>query len=570
LRSAVNGVLDPVDIDRALHRVLGRYDTAKAIANTTGECACAAAGDPTEQLPAAAPIPELGTAAEPGEHPAEQQETADPDPPWPTPQPLTVAPTALPTAALGDVLGPYTDALSTSLQVPSDLVVNLALPIITTAAAGRWKVRVTGDWVETLALGSVSALASGERKSATMAALIAPLRAHERQAQQDAAPRVEEAKHLRQLQEDRVKALRHAAVRAGRGTGGEAARARREHLAEVRNLTDLRTETLPRWTVDDATPEALAKVMGDQHGAIGLMSTEAGFFGTLAGRYSSGAVNLDVVLKGISGDSIRVDRASRDPVIVDDPCLSLSLCIQPGMLSTLGERPELRASGMLARFLYTVPAPRIGTRAIHPPPVPPELTQRWKTALTRLAARAHHIEGHHELELTQAALDVLDHFRGQLEPLLAPVVGRLADISDWASKLPGAIARIAGALTLLEDPNAQTITAATMRNAVDLGRAYAHHATAAFSLVHGDDRRTRAREVLAWIARHGGETTVRDLHRGMQGRAWVTTKDDLTDPVELLVDQGHARLVQLPSTGGRPPSPRVVLHPTHRDAGPDQ
>ncbi|MDB5288739.1 MAG: hypothetical protein JWR05_3688 [Mucilaginibacter sp.] len=136
--------------------------------------------------------------------------------PWnETPTPLGWQPRPLPTDALGPVLGPLADAIAESYQVPADLAVNLALPLITTAAGGRWTVQITPDWSETLALATLSALASGERKSPVMRVLADPLIHHERAALLEARPRIGEQQAKQKIAEDRAEKLRKDAVKSG-------------------------------------------------------------------------------------------------------------------------------------------------------------------------------------------------------------------------------------------------------------------------------------------------------------------------------------------------------------------
>jgi hypothetical protein len=447
------------------------------------------------------------------------------------PLPLGETPPPLPTDALGHVLGPLVDAIAVAYEVPSDLAVNLALPMITTAIAGRWTVQITSDWQETLALATLSGLASGERKSPVQRTLAAPLRAHEQRAQQAASFRISRQAAERKIAEDRAEKLRKTAVSSGTVED-------REHYVDAcLRLQDLVVEPLPRWLVDDATPEALAGLLA-AHGAVGAVSAEPGMFSILAGRYSNGP-NVEVVLKATSGDPFVVDRVGRDPVRVDRPALSLSMCVQPGRLGELGgSEKAFRASGLLARLQYVLPAPRVGTRSTESGEVPQAVQDVWAAHLEKLLTAD---PAHPVVTLDPDAREVLDEHRRWLEPQLDPRGGQLAGIADWGSKLPGTIARIAAALALLADPTRATIDADTMRDAVRVGEAYIPHALAAFGVIHAsDDRLDRARQVLAWLRKNGQPTVkLRDLHRALQGRAWVDSADDVRAAVAVL---GVARI----------------------------
>jgi hypothetical protein len=76
---------------------------------------------------------------------------------------------------------------------------------------------------------------------------------------------------------------------------------------------------LPRWLVDDATPEALAGLLAT-YGRIALLSPEGDVFDQMAGRYNQQVgPNLGVYLKGHAGDLLRVDRRGRPPEYVERP-----------------------------------------------------------------------------------------------------------------------------------------------------------------------------------------------------------------------------------------------------------
>lgn len=479
--------------------------------------------------------------------------------PWnEDPTPLGRDPEPLPTDACGDVLGPMADAMAEAYQVPADLAVNLALPIITTAAAGRRMIRITPDWSETVALATLSALASGERKSPVQRELARPLADHERAAITEARPRIARNQAERKIAEDRAENLRKTAVKSGTALDAEM------YAAACENLAEMPTEHAPRWLVDDITPEAIAQRLAE-HGSIGAVSAEPGLFAILAGRYSSGSPNVENVLKATSGDPITVDRMGRDTIHVDNPCLSVSMCIQPGRLPELGARGSVfRNSGLLARLLYGLPAPRVGTRSISPKPVPQDVLASWGTHVTKLVSADKLAP---ELAVDPAALDCLNEFRTRLEPTLHPHHGRLAGIADWGSKLPGTVARIAAALDLLSDPYCTSISETTMAAAVRLGQAYTSHAQAAFSVIHSaDDRVTQAREVLGWLRRRAEPTvSLREIHQSMRGRAWIESTDDLRAPLAVLVEHGHIRRLRADRTPGQPgrPSERYELHPAH-------
>src|SRR5262249_23330320 len=92
---------------------------------------------------------------------------------------------------------------------------------------------------------------------------------------------------------------------------------------------------VPRLVADDVTPEAAASLLAEPKGRLAIISAEGGIFDIIAGRYNGNVPNLDLWLKGHSGDMIRVDRKGRAPEYVPRPAMTLGLMIQPEVLSVI-------------------------------------------------------------------------------------------------------------------------------------------------------------------------------------------------------------------------------------------
>ena len=469
----------------------------------------------------------------------------------------------LPVEALGPVLRPVVEAIGTALQVPTDLPANLALPLVTTAAAGRWEVEVDVGWREPLCLATLSALLSGELKTPTLKVLDVPLREFERGIQQATRGDRSEQAAKKKLAEDRMNETRKAAVKAPAADR----LAEGTYLEAVAEFEKIEVDPVPRLLADDATPEAAVSLLAD-HGSIGLVSDEPGLFGILAGRYSGGAPTIEWFLKATSGSPIKVDRKGRDPEDILNPALSAACCIQPGRLIELGTIKAFRDSGFLARWLFVVPTSTVGARGATSP-VDPDAVKAWAEHVTAVAeaAQKHHGEPK-VLRIDDGGRAVLMSLRAELEPHLHPDHGRYAGIADWCNKLVGTCARIAGALTLLSNPAATVISAGTVADAVQLGRAYVSHAIAAFALTRPNGETfSRARQVLGMIrklADDEGRATERDVHQKLRDRAWVEDRDTLEPLLVLLTEFGHIRRHDGKRPAGGRPSPFIELHPDHR------
>lgn len=484
---------------------------------------------------------------------------------WEDPDPVdTIDAMALPPSEgrVPAALWSMVDAVGEAYQVPRDLPFLLVLSILSTGIGGRRKVRVTPDWTEVLSLYTATALPPGDRKSPTLAEVAAPLYRVERQ--------LAEAAHL-DIQQQRSKRDLHAAHVEKLKKGGDTSSDGIAGLeAAVKQLEEIPVREIPRMIVDDVTPEALARRMDEQGGRIGALSAEGGIFGTLAGRYSNGVANLDLVLKAWSGDPVRVDRAGRETLIIDEPVLSIGLAVQPAILQGLTDSNRvLLESGFLARFLYAVPASLVGSRKSQPDAIPHEAKAGYTAAIESLA-RLWTQEKTTELELETEATAKLHAFRDAFEKRLHPLNGDLAELSGtgWASKLPGQLVRVAGLFTLFDNAEATSISAEMMNEALGLADYFIDHAQHAFGLMAGRyGTIQRPHIVMAWLRRKKPEEfSVRDARRALGGQEWAQDVEAIRDVLAELEELGWIRLKEQPEKAGpgRKPSERYQTHPNLR------
>jgi replicative DNA helicase len=501
---------------------------------------------------------------------------------WPPPFPFGAMGEApmFPVEVLPGWLGEYVAAVATATQTPPDLAGMLALAVLATVAAGAVEVEPRPGWREPLCLFVAVGMDAGTRKSSVFTALTRPVADFERQQAAAALPGITESAVLRRIA-DQAAATAEAA--AGKAPASQQEEARAEAIARAAEASALVVPPLPRWLVDDATPEALAGLLA-VYGRIALLSPEGDVFDQMAGRYNQPAgPNLGVYLKGHAGDLLKVDRRGRPPEYVERPCLTIGLAVQPEVLRGLASRPGFSGRGLLARFLYSLPASLVGRRQPGAPPVPPAVADRYARELQALAVSlttpadpAGGNDGPAVLTLDQAAGELLLGFERDLEPRLAAGSGDLAHLAGWAAKLAGATCRIAALLHLagyLRDGWARPIGANTFAGAVRLAGYLVEHAQAVFDLMGADPRIEDARWLLDWISRtNQTQFTRRDAHVATpRGRFPKATS--LDPALALLEEHGYLRRVDADPSGpkgGRPPSPRFLVNPLPRATEPTQ
>ncbi len=497
---------------------------------------------------------------------------------WEPPIPLTDAPRpAFPTEALPNWLKEFVEAEAVATQTPPDLAGMIALSVLGSACAQRVEVRVRGGWTEPVNLYTVVALPPGNRKSAVFKDVSEPLEEHERLEQQRLAPDIAEGQNKQRVLEA---SLQHANRLAATAKDSAERTSFAEEASRIaRELADLEVPALPRFIADDVSPEKLGGLLAEQGGRMAVLSAEGGIFDLMAGKYSAnGAPNLDVFLKGHAGDTLRVDRVGRPSEFVPSPALTVGLAVQPDVVQGLANKPGFRGRGLLARFLYAVPTSLVGRRQVAPPPVPDEIAAEYRRRITELLRLPQGTDSFgetvpHVLRLSTAAERLLTRFMEDLEPRLGDG-GDLEVIADWASKLAGAVVRIAGLLHLagsndVKEPWTKPIDGETMDGAIRIGEYLVAHALAAFGLMGADPAAGDARHLLRWIESKGLETfTKRDLYQGVRGR--FKTVDALDAPLRLLIQ--HAYIRERPDEfrqrAGRKPSPTLEVNPLWRSRNP--
>jgi hypothetical protein len=496
---------------------------------------------------------------------------------WEPPIPLGAAGSlpAFPAEVLPTWLGEYVAAVATATQTPPDLAGMLALAVLATVAAGAVEVQPRPGWQEPLCLFIAVGMDAGARKSSVFTALTRPVADFERQQAAAALPAITETATLRRIAEQ---AAAHAEAAAGKAPADQAEERQAEAIARAAEAANLVVPPTPRWLVDDATPEALAGLLAT-HGRIALLSPEGDVFDQMAGRYNQAGPNLGVYLKGHAGDLLKVDRRGRPPEYIPRPCLTIGLAVQPEVLRGLAGRPGFGGRGLLARFLYSLPASLVGRRQPGAPPVPQPVADRYALELQALAASLAVPAGNDGpavLTLDQEAGELLLGFERDLEPRLAAGTGDLAQLAGWAAKLAGATCRLAALLHLashLRQGWAQPIGASTLTSAIRLAGYLVEHARAVFDLMGADPRTDDARWLLDWIGRTGRtQFSRRDAHAAAP-RGRFRKAVDLEPALTLLEEHGWLRRVDADPPGpkgGRPPSPRFLVNPLPRATEPTQ
>lgn len=499
---------------------------------------------------------------------------------WPDPVPLHPPnPDPLPLGPLPTWLRAQVDSVARATQTPTDLAVMQGLAALSTALANKAKVGVRAGYTEPVHLWTAVVLPPASRKSAVHRHMAGPISTY--QADRVGATQEDRqmAEHKREVTEDKLK----AAKKEWGDTNDPEVEG--EALQEVRKLQERLNEIgeprPPRLLASDVTAEKLIELMARHHGRIAVLAPEGEIFRLMAGRYRSSGTNFDPHKRAWTGDEpIRDDRIGREGNHVKRPALTLGVCVQPSVFETLEHKRSFRGEGLLARFLYAVPDSRIGSRLTGEdvPDLDRQAAEIYENRLrTLLASEPQEVtaEGEfvpHHLSLTDRARKVAFAFEQEVEDMLDSG-GRLDPIQDWGGKLSGQTLRMAGLLHAAEQAEEghdlwrQPIQASTMQGAVELARALVPHALRFFDAVEQEEDLALARYVLERIRSADDLQTLteRGVHRLCHNKAEIDGVEDLRPILEILENRYWIRFKSQPSEGGRPPSPRIHVHPALGD-----
>jgi hypothetical protein len=226
--------------------------------------------------------------------------------------------------------------------------------------------------------------------------------------------------------------------------------------------------------------------------------------------------------------------------------LALHLMIQPVIAETVLSDDILTGQGFLARCLLSWPTTTIGTRAYVETNLSTDaaMLSYWDrmrsllslTPIMRAASR-------NELEprllsLTREAKRCWVSIHNVIESDMADA-GASAGIRAWASKAPGQILRIAGVLTLVEQPDSGVIAVEHIQRAATLVN---HHLAEAVRIVgtHSVPKPIRDAEgILNWCHVSG----ITFLHSALAlqlGPSAIRSKDVFDEAIKRLDDAGWA------------------------------
>lgn len=502
------------------------------------------------------------------------------EPEWEEPLPLDdPAGPPFPIDALPGVIGQFVGAVAVATQTPPGLAAVLALGTLSAAVRGRYVVSIPEhSWQEPVLIQTVAFAGSGERKSAVVRELTAPLASWEREKHLEDESQIQEWESRFRVLKKQLDSAEAAASkgRAPGASGPDPLDLDRQRQAAALELAEHVKKAMQptRIVVHDITSEMAKQMIVEQGGALAVVEAEGTFFAILAGRYSDPKKSppLEVMLTGHAGEPVTVDRKTGPALYTPRGHLTIAVACQPHIAETLGGTDGFRDRGGAARILPAFLASHVGNRDITSPAIPEDLLAAWNTGIRAIldhnpvrAADSGGYPTYAQLHLSQGAYTTFQAFRRWHEPQLRQS-GNMGDFPDWGSKLPGAVLRLAALLHIAthERPEHVAISVASIEQAIALAGFFTEHARIMYRVMAGRSGQAAARQVLEALHRlagAGGAVSRRDLHRALRGRREFELAKDLDGPLRLLEEYGWIHRTREQGDGPGRPSEIITLNP---------
>lgn len=437
-----------------------------------------------------------------------------------------------PLAALGPLLGSAARRIHAVVQAPAGLCGQSVLAAASLAAQAHADVSISGS-VEPLSLWHVTIGASGERKSAADRWALSEHNEFERE--QLAAWRAEMAAY-------EIDLTAHKAA--------ERTAERKKSAEEIRDAlltlgSPPEAPLSPLLLLSEPTMEGLHKAFQFGRPSIGLFNDDAGDF--LGGH----AMSKDNRTKSAAGFSKLWDNGRFDRVRAGDGAakfygrrLALHLMVQPIVAESVLSDEVLTGQGFLARCLVSWPASTIGTREYQDVNLShdPELGRYWVRMRDLLDASPVLQEGTRNelrprvLTLTPEAMAYWVEVKNAIERAM---LGDYAGIHAWASKGGSQVARIAGVLTLVENPDAGVIQLEAIERATTLCMYHLDEAARIVGTASVPAKTKHAEALLTWCW-ESGRALLYSADALRNGPGAVRTATAFSEALEMLEATGWA------------------------------
>ena len=303
-----------------------------------------------------------------------------------------------------------------------------------------------------------------------------------------------------------------------------------------------------RYVVDDATLEALAKILGENPRGVLLFRDElSGWFSSMDAYRKGG--DLQRWLSIYRAESFTVDRKQGTPPTIHIPRAVVSICggIQPDILRAMMTRDNLD-SGLMARILFA--APPAHAKQWTDADLNAEAKQKWAGIVDDLLnlAMGQDINLAPEPLTLELTCEAQGHWIPWYNENAQRTVVSDGPVAAALAKIEESAARLALIFGLVNDPSAAEIDAGAMQNGIIVAKWFRSEAERLYALYSESREEAERRKLIELIQRRGGRISARELARGPQQ---YRKPGSAEKALEGLISSGVARWDSVETEGRR-------------------
>lgn len=407
-------------------------------------------------------------------------------------------PRAFPIEQLGDVLSPAAYAILDKVQCADAIAAMAVLGAASLAVQAHADVVIPSTaHAKPLSLFLVTVAASGERKSAADIEALLPIRQFEKELNDrytTAMPAYRNKMDAWNAQREKIKRDKRSDI---------ASKTKEFDALGIEPVPPL----TPMLTCPEPTFEGLCKLYVTGMPMLGIFSDEGGQFVGGHGLSSENRLRTITGLSGLwDGSPIKRVRVTDGASVLPGRRLALHLMMQPDIASILLSDALLKDQGFLSRILVAAPMSVAGTRFQRRVPY------SESEPLIQYSARL--------LELLRLTPPLANGRQNELEPRRLPLDnqatsawfdyadaverrltkdGEFEQIPGFANKLPEHAARIAGVLTIVDDPSSASIGIEALQRAIAIAEYFAREALRLFDARTASPTVRLAEMLLTWL-----------------------------------------------------------------------
>ncbi len=266
----------------------------------------------------------------------------------------------------------------------------------------------------------------------------------------------------------------------------------------------------PRLICSEITGPALARLLQHNQQVILNATAEAGVLLDEASKAASPLGQL--LLKGFSGDPVEIDRITREPVVMEEPCISVCWLCQPHRLDKFLANERLLEDGLLPRFLVAHSNASMAAIDGDDSSIPVAVSDAYGALLEELfVLYGRNSNDEWVVQASAEAQAVMrDHHNQCVERWNADAGSLRSCIARWMEQT-WKIALVLHAALHGADSHDKTLNGETARCAVTLQQWFARKQMVILGEKASKPATTRLEKLCRLLLENGGEITLRNL-----------------------------------------------------------